>query len=85
MERFGGDDNAPVLTDAQKAVLAEINQKYQAKIAEREVFLQGQLTKARTEGDPAAIEQLETQLRRERARLEDERESAKNRVRRGDT
>jgi len=83
MERFADDTPARSLTDAQKAELAELDQRYQAKIAEREIFLQGQLTKARAESDATAIEQLETQLRHEKARLEDEKEAAKDKVRAG--
>ena len=86
MERLAANDPdaaRPVLTDAQKAELQEIDQRYKAKTAEREVFLQKQLSDARAKGDREALEQLEKQLRNERARLEDEKEAAKNRVREG--
>ena len=85
MERFADKNAEPSkpLTEAQKAELADIDQRYRAKIAEREVFLEKQLKDARAQRDGNAVQQLEVQLRNERARLEDERERAKDRVRRG--
>jgi hypothetical protein len=86
MERLAASDPeaaGPALTDAQKAALQDLEQRYTAKIAEREVFLQKQLLDARRQGDREALAQLETQLRNERGRLRDELEKAKNRVREG--
>ena len=83
MERLNKEDPDGVvsMTDEQKAALAEIDKKYQAKIAEREIFLNKQLVEARIAGEMEAIMQLEAQLRNERMRLEDERETAKNKIR----
>ncbi len=83
MERLEKEDpdGGVSLTDAQREELAEIEKKFKAKIAEREVFLKGQLRKAQSERDAEAVEQLETQLRQERARLESEMESEKEKVR----
>ncbi|MCH8474527.1 MAG: hypothetical protein LAT55_04790 [Opitutales bacterium] len=69
------------LSASQKEELASLDQKYQAKIAEKEVFLQGQINKARASGDQSEIQALEKQMQNERARLEEEREEAKERVR----
>jgi hypothetical protein len=83
MERLSREsptDNTP-LSDAAKEQLAEIDRKFQAKIAEREVFLNRQILEARRSGDRQALDQLETQLRNERIRLNDERDSAKDKVR----
>lgn len=81
MERLNA--NAPIkkLSDNQKARLAEIDSKYAAKIAEREVFLRGEIVKAQTSGDFEALEQLEQQLASERRRLEVEREEKKDAIR----
>ncbi len=81
MERL--EQTAPVkkLTKEQKAQLAEIDSKYAAKIAEREVFLRGELSKAEGSGDFEAIEQLQRQISGERKRLEGEREETKEKVR----
>ena len=84
MERLErADPNAAKpLTDAQKAELAEIDKRFHAKRAERKVFLDQQLAKARTEGDREAIGQLERQISDELERINEEKELAKEKVRR---
>ena len=86
MERLQKEDpdSGVALSEEQKQALAEIDQKYKAKVAEREVFLKGKLKEAVARGDAEDAAQLETQLRNERLRLEDERESKKNLVRKGE-
>jgi hypothetical protein len=81
MERLNQDAPLKKLTDEQKARLAGIDSKYAAKIAEREIFLQGELAKARAAGDFEAVEQLQQQLASERRRLETERDEKKEAVR----
>lgn len=83
MERLQKDDpDAGVsLTDEQKHALADLDEKFKAKIAEREVFLNKQLLEARQNGDREAMEQLKTQLRNERLRLQEERDAAKEKIR----
>ena len=85
MERLSREDpdGGVSLTGEQKAALEEVDKKYQAKIAEREIFLNKQFAEARSMGDREAMSQIEAQLRNERHRLEDERESAKNKIRKG--
>lgn len=87
MERLEKDDpgGSVSLSDEQKQALADIDTKYKAKIAEREVFLEKQLLEARRSRDTDAIEQIRTQLRNERLRLEEERESAKEKVRQAES
>jgi hypothetical protein len=83
MERLrASDGDAPKLTDKQKRELADIDARYKAKAAEREIFLQGKLAAAESSGDAQGIEDLRKQLASERARLEEEREDEKERVRR---
>ncbi len=81
MERLNASDPdaAGPLTAEQKRRLAEIDQKHQAKVAEREIFLKQQIAGAQK---PEDVEKLREQLRRERAVLTEEREDEKNRVRR---
>jgi hypothetical protein len=81
MERLQGDEPVVKLSDEQRAEIAEIDKKFRAKIAEREVFLQGLLEKARQGGDLDEIRQLQDQLTREVARLQREIEEAKDKVR----
>jgi hypothetical protein len=61
--------------------LAEIDNLYRAKIAEREVFLQAQLQKARAAGDAAEMDALQLQLSRELRRLHEECEEKKEKLR----
>ena len=83
MERLAkSEPKETPLTPAQKARLAEIDNLYKSRWAEREVFLKGQLEKALSSGDADEAEKIRTQLAREKLRLEDEREEEKERVRR---
>jgi len=61
-----------LLTETQKAAIAEIRSFYQAKIAEQEVLLQARL---RNTLDPAEHEAIDAELRRERERLASERDA----------
>lgn len=85
MERLAKSDpdaNKP-LTSEQKARLAEIDQIYKGKIAEREIFLRKQLDEALASGKLDEIEKIRAQMASERTRLEEDREDEKERVRRG--
>lgn len=84
MERLAKSDpdaNKP-LTAEQKARLAEIDQVYKGRIAEREIFLKKQLDEAMAGGKFDDIEKIRAQMTNERARLEEDREDEKERVRR---
>ncbi|MEM1158761.1 MAG: hypothetical protein AAGH72_10955 [Verrucomicrobiota bacterium] len=80
MERFGGGDSTPKLTDEQKAQIAEINTIYEAKIAERQTFLGSKIAEARATDHLAEIEQLEKQLASDVLVLQEEWEAKKNKV-----
>jgi hypothetical protein len=75
-------DSAP-LTAEQKDRLAELDSRYKAKIAEREIFLRKALDEAQSRGEVEEIDKIRQQMVNERSRLEDERETEKERVRRG--
>ena len=81
MERL--EKQAPVakVTDEQRAALAELDQTYKAKIAEREVFLQSQVQKAQASGDLMEVENIRLQLSREVRRLQEECEAKKAKLR----
>jgi len=84
MERLAkSDPTAKPLTPEQKARLGEIDRIYQGKLAEREIFLKKQLEDVLAAGKADEFEKIKTQLANERARIEEEREEEKNRVRRG--
>jgi hypothetical protein len=84
MERLDKSEpkDSAKLTPEKKARLAEIDLVYKGKIAEREIFLKKQLDEALTEGEMTESEKIRAQLASERARLEEEREDEKERVRR---
>lgn len=84
MERLAKSDPdaGRPLTAEQKARLAEIDRVYQGKIAEREIFLKKQLNDALADGKADEVAKIQQQLVNERARLIEEREDEKERVRR---
>lgn len=85
MERLAkSDPNADKpLTAGQKARLAEIDRVYQGKLAEREIFLKKQHDDALAAQKLEEVTKIKQQLASEKARLEEEREAEKERVRRG--
>jgi hypothetical protein len=81
MERLQKDVPAMNLTDEQKGHLAEIDSQFRAKIAEKELFLKEQIGKAISAGKFDEVEQLQQQLTAEKRRLEEERETRKEKLR----
>jgi len=69
------------LTKEQKKELADLDSKYQAKIAEKELFLKDQIRKAQTEGKVDDIDSLQKQLVSEIRRFQEECEAAKEKLR----
>jgi hypothetical protein len=83
MERLNKQSPQIKVTEEQRKELAELHSKYAAKIAEREIFVKGELAKAVAKGDFEACEQLERQLVSDRKSLQAELEEKKERVRGG--
>ena len=81
MERLGKSAPSTKLSDEQKKQLAELDSKYTAKIAEREIFLKGELAAAAAKGDAEAYAQIEKQLVSERKKFQAELEEKKEKVR----
>jgi hypothetical protein len=79
MSRLEKESPSKPITDEQRRALAEIDSEIEAKIAERKVFLEGEIAKSL--GDPDTERSLRRQLADEIARLEEKRESRKNAVR----
>ena len=79
MERFKSDAEAPV-SEEQKRELALIDEKFKAKIAEREIFLNQKLQAALAQGERSEADSLRQQIASEKARLEEEREDAKDKI-----
>ncbi len=85
MERLAKSDPSAgkPLTPEQKSRLADIDRVYQGKTAEREIFLQKQLNEALAAGNAEEADKIRQQLANEKARLQEEREAEKDRVRSG--
>ena len=81
MERLQQTSPSLSLTEEQKKELAEIDSKYRAKIAEKELFLNEQIRKAQAGGKVEEVESLEKQLASEIRRLQQEYEAAKEKLR----
>ena len=82
MERLNKSSPAAAKTTAtQKKQLAELDSKYAAKLAEREIFLKDEMGKAAAKGDWEAMEQLEKQIVSEKKSIAAELEEKKELVR----
>jgi hypothetical protein len=81
MERLSKTAPSAKLSDEQKKELAELDSLYASKVAQREIFLKGELARAEVSGDFEAIEQLQKQLASERKTLATELEEKKDAVR----
>jgi len=80
MERLNKTAPTIKLTDAQKKQLAELDSKYTAKIAEREIALNGEIAKAADdfEKEESFREQLVTERKKLQAELEDKKEKIRS-------
>ena len=81
MERLEKESPTQELTEEQKAKLSELSKVYEAKIADKELFLNGEIAKAEAAGEFDQIEQLTKQMVSERKVLDEELEQKKNGVR----
>lgn len=82
MERLNKSAPTRKLTEAQKKELAELDSRYAAKIAEREIAAKNELAKAGGAGDFETVEKLQAQWVAERKQLQAELEEKKEQVRR---
>ena len=69
------------VTPAQREALAEARKVYEARLAEREIMYRSQL--ARAGPDPAAVEKVEEEYRRDRERIGSERDRKLEEIRAG--
>lgn len=84
MERLDQDSSESErtpLSQKQKDELAEIDAKYKAKIAEKEIFLISKIEAARAVGSNNEVAAIQRQLSDEKERLEEECELQKDSVR----
>jgi hypothetical protein len=81
MERLAKNQPIVTLTDDQKKQLAEIDSQFKARIAEKELFLKGEIQKTRAARKFEEVEALEKQLATEIRRLHEDCESKKEKLR----
>lgn len=80
MERLNQSAPPAKLSAAQKKQIADIESKYRARIAERELALKGEIAGAAAAADFEKVEALQQQLITERKKLQGELEEQKERV-----
>jgi hypothetical protein len=82
MERLNKSAPAVKLTAKQKEQLADLDSRYKAKIAEREIAVKGEIAQAAGAGDADKVEQIKQQLVNDRKKLQSELEDKKEALRR---
>ena len=87
MERLSKSDPEPsrAMTPETRARLAEVDRVFKGRLAEREIFLKQHLEQALSSGNADEVEKIGKQIASERARLEEEREAEKDRIRKAGT
>jgi len=83
MERLNKQSPAVKLTAEQKEQLAELDSRYAARIAEREIGMNSAIEHAKTEGKFDEVQELEQQLVAEKKKIQAELEEKKEAVRNG--
>jgi hypothetical protein len=81
MERLSKASPGVKLNEEQKREIADLESQCAAKIAERELFLQGEIVKAVDKGDSEAMAQLEKQLVSDRKSIRANFDEKKEKVR----
>jgi hypothetical protein len=81
MERLSKSAPTVKLTDAQKREIADLESRYKAKIAERELSSKDEMDAAVGKMDLEAMEQIEQRLQTDRKKLQAELEEKKDAVR----
>ncbi len=81
MERLAKNQPIVMLTDDQKKELAEVDSIFKARIAEKELFLKGEIQKAQATGKFDEGQSLEKQLTTEIRRLQEDCEAKKEKLR----
>jgi len=81
MERLERQSPSKQLSAKQKSEIAEIESTYRARIAERELLLNGEIAKSLAAGKPDEVESLQKQLAMDTRRLNEECETKKAKAR----
>jgi hypothetical protein len=81
MERLEKRAPSVALTDGQKQQIAEVDSTFKARIAERELFLKDQISRAQAAGNIEEAESLQKQLTIDIRRLQEDSEAKKEKLR----
>ena len=81
MERLEKKAPSMALTPDQKAQMAEIDSSFKARMAERELFLKGEIAKAAQAGNTEEAETLQKQLTIDLRRFQEDAEAKKEKLR----
>ena len=81
MERLAKDQPIVTLSDDQKKELAEVDSTFKARIAEKELFLKGEIQKAQLAGKFDEMESLAKQLASDIKRLQENCQTKKEKLR----
>lgn len=85
MERLNKTSPPVQLSNHQKQAIADLETRCKARIAERELLLQGEIEQAIAKGDFETRQQLEKQLASDRKSIRAEFDEKKEQVRQGQT
>lgn len=83
MERLQKKAPTKPLTEAQKAEIADLESLYKSRIAQVEISIGDEIQAAQAGEEHDKVDELRARLVQQRARLEEEREERKERVRQG--
>lgn len=83
MERLNEQSPVIKLSKEQKEQLAELDSRYAARIAEREIGMQSAIDHAQSQGNLEEVQELEQQLVAEKKKIKAELEEKKDAVRNG--
>ena len=81
MERLQRQAPGKVLTEAQKAELADLESLYKSKVAQLEIQIGDDIQAAQAQEDFAKVDELRERLAQQRARLDAEKEEKRRRIR----
>jgi hypothetical protein len=81
MERLNRQSPSIKLSADQKKQLAELDSRYAARLAEREIGFQGEIAAAAAAGNPEEVEKLQAQWASEKRKLQADLEEKKEQVR----
>jgi hypothetical protein len=81
MERLERQAPTRQLSEKQKSEIAEIESTYRARLAERELFLKGEIAKSLAAGKIDEADSLQKQLAMDTRRLNEECETKKTKAR----